>query len=300
MDDLRQLHVFAAVVQHGSMSTAARALKLTPSAVSQQIKALEQRAGVKLLLRTTRSLTLTDAGARVYSACVAMVAAADRARAEMVSARVDPIGELRISAPVGFARHLQVALCDLIAANPSLSLFMLLDDDRRDLVAERIDLGIAFGSVPDSQWSTRRLGRFAFWLCAAPAYLTKHPMPVTPQDLLAHRWIALGNDSRTRTVSLSGPEGETASIAVTPRIAANNQQTVEAACTSGLGIAALASFDVHEAVASGKLIRVLPQLTERELDIRVLTPQRDTQPAKVRLALGAIQSYLDTAAGVLT
>lgn len=295
MDDLRQMQVFAAVVRHRSMSAAARALRLTPSAVSQQIKELEQRSGVTLLLRTTRSLTLTDAGERFHNACVAVVSAAELARAELDSARTEPVGELRISAPVGFARHLHLALRDLLRAYPSLQLSQLLRDEREDLVAARIDLGIAFGNLPNSDWAAQKLGNFQFWICASPEYLQRQTVPTLPEELTAHDWIRLDKDISPTDVTLVGPGGRTITIPARPRVMANEQQANESACLTGLGIGLLSSLDVAPLVARGQLVRLLPDWSVRALDIWALTPQRQAQPAKVRLAIQAIKSYLDKA-----
>lgn len=292
------MQVFAAVVQQGSMSAAARALRLTPSAVSQQVKELERRAGVTLLLRTTRSLTLTDAGRRFHEACAAMVSAARRARAELESARAEPVGELRISAPVGFARHLQLALCDLMRLHPSLNQTQFLDDEPSDLITSRIDLGIAFGALPDSDWSARRLGTFELWLCAAPAYLGTRTPPQVPDDLTAHEWLCFGSDNAPRKLTLSHTDGRTASLVVVPRLACNVQPALESACLAGMGMAAMSSLDVATQVAAGQLVRLLPEWTERTCDIWALTPQREAQPAKVRLAVKAIETYLRAAPGI--
>jgi DNA-binding transcriptional LysR family regulator len=287
------MQMFAAVVRHRSMSAAARALRLTPSAVSQQIKELEQRSGVTLLLRTTRSLTLTDAGERFHSACVAMVSASELARAELNSARTEPIGELRISAPVGFARHLHLALRDLLRAHPSLKLSQLLSDEREDLIAMRVDLGIAFGNLPDSGWSAQKLGSFQFWLFASPDYLQHRAIPTLPEELAAHDWIRLGKDKAPTEITLVGPGGRTITVPMRPRVVSNEQQANESACLAGLGIGLLSSLDVASLVPRGQLVRLLPDWSVRALDIWALTPQRQAQPAKVRLAIEAIKTYLD-------
>jgi DNA-binding transcriptional LysR family regulator len=250
---------------------------------------------VTLLLRTTRSLTLTDAGERFHNACVAMVSAAELARAELDSARTEPIGELRISAPVGFARHLHLALRDLLRAHPSLKLSQLLRDEREDLVAARIDLGIAFGNLPNSDWSAKKLGSFQFWLCASPDYLQCHEIPTLPEELASHDWIRLGKNISPTDITLVGPGGRTITIPARPRVVANEQQANESACLAGLGLGLLSSLDVAPLVALGQLVRLLPDWSVRALDIWALTPQREAQPAKVRLAIQAIKAYLDEA-----
>src|SRR5215831_4819005 len=122
MDDLRRMAIFAAVVEQRSMSAAARALEMSTSAVSQQVRQLERDGGVTLLHRTTRRLTLTEAGERYYAECAAMVAAARRAQAQLAQSRDAPSGELRLSATVGFARYVAPALGGLLAAHPALTL----------------------------------------------------------------------------------------------------------------------------------------------------------------------------------
>ena len=150
MDDLKRMAVFAAVVQHGSMSGAARALGMSTSAVSQQVRKLESDGGVTLLHRSTRKLALTDAGQRYHAGCAAMCAAAEQARAELAASRDAPSGELRLSATVGFARHVAPALGALLAEHPALRLRLLVDDAPIDLINTRIDLAVRFGRLQDS------------------------------------------------------------------------------------------------------------------------------------------------------
>lgn len=184
MDDLKRMAIFATVVRHGSMSGAARALGMSPSAISQQVRQLEQAGGVTLLHRSTRKLTLTEAGARYHAQCAAMCAAANQARAELAASRDVPSGELRLAAPVGFARHISPALGPLLAAHPSLRLHLLVDDALIDLIEARVDLAVRFGGLPDSSWAARSLGTLHWWLCAAPQWLARHGTPQTPGQLL--------------------------------------------------------------------------------------------------------------------
>ncbi len=157
MDDLRRMAVFASVVQHGSMSGAGRALGMSPSAVSQQVRLLEREGGVTLLHRSTRKLALTEAGQRVHAQCAALCAAADQARAELAASRDAPSGELRLSAPVGFARHVAPALGELLARHPSLRL-------RFRAIASKL-IAVRFpGLSPCSRYPSQRGGAwFGYW-----------------------------------------------------------------------------------------------------------------------------------------
>ncbi len=299
MDDLKRMAVFACVVQHGSMSGAARALGMSPSAVSQQVRQLEREGGVTLLHRSTRKLALTEAGQRCHAQCAAMCAAADQARAELAASREAPSGELRLSATVGFARHVAPALGPLLAAHPSLRLRLLVDDAPIDLINARIDLAVRFGRLPDSTWAARRLGSLEWWLCASPERLAQHGRPDTPDALLAHTWLGFAREGNGLMLDLQGPDGAPRSLRVEPRIASNNQLSIQQMCEAGLGLALLGSLDAQDALQAGRLVRLLPQWSLGTLDIWAVTPQRDAQPAKVRQAIAALHGYLVTLPGVL-
>ncbi len=299
MDDLKRMAVFACVVQHGSMSGAARALGMSTSAVSQQVRRLESDGGVTLLHRSTRKLVLTEAGQRYHARCAAMWTAAEQARAELAASRDAPSGELRLSAPVGFARFVAPALGQLLAAHPALRLRLLVDDALIDLIDARIDLAIRFGRLADSTWAARRLCATQWWLCAAPAWVAQHGMPTHPDVLLTQSWLGFARDNGSLLIELRSPRGEAHALRVEPRIASNNQLSIQQMCEAGLGLALVGSMDVHEAVQAGRLVRLLPDWSFGTLDISAVTPQRDAQPAKVRLAMAAISDYLRQIPGAL-
>lgn len=194
MEDLKRMAVFAAVVQHGSMSGAARALGMSTSAVSQQVRKLESDGGVTLLHRSTRKLALTEAGQRYHARCAAMWAAAEQARAELAASRDAPSGELRLSATVGFARHIAPALGELLAAHPALRLRLLVDDSPIDLINARIDLAVRFGRLSDSTWAARRLCGMQWYLAASPQWLATHGAPRDPDALLTHSWLGFARE----------------------------------------------------------------------------------------------------------
>ena len=293
MDDLQAMAVFAEVVRQGSMSGAARHLGMTPSAVSQRIRALEQAHRVTLLHRSTRKLTLTEVGARVHAQCLAMGQAAAAAREAMALSRDALDGELRLSAPVGFARHVAPALAPLLARHPGLTLRLLVDDRMIDLEDARVDLALRAGRMPDSSWVARRLCGFTWLLGAAPAYLARAGTPQQPRDLLTHEW--LGGDARSEgglMLPLSGPGGALEQLRVEPRILSNNQLTLQQLCAAGLGIAPLVRPDADEELRSGRLISLLPEWQLPVTPVWAVTPRRDDQPAKVRHALAALQVAL--------
>ncbi len=335
MDDLKPLAVFAEVVDAGSMSAAARRLGMSPSAVSQTIRALEQQGGVTLLHRSTRKLALTEAGERYYPHCQRMLEAARAAAQSLQQARDAPTGELRVSAPVGFAIHVAPALAPLLAEAPQLRLRLLVDDAMIDLIDARIDVAIRIGRLAGSTWIARRLCDFDTILCASPDYLARAGTPVTPQQLPAHQWLAFGREAAAKgspdglagaagaepavparglgkagmatsqpvTMVLDARSGETERqrIHVQARIASNNQISLQQMCEHGLGIAHLGYADVAPALARGALVRLLPQWRFASMPVWVVTPRRDeAEAAKVRGAVEHFKRYfaaLPTAAG---
>jgi len=329
MDDLKPLAVFAEVVDAGSMSAAARRLGMSPSAVSQAIRALEQQGGVTLLHRSTRKLALTEAGERYYPHCQRMLEAARAAAQSLQLARDAPTGELRVSAPVGFAIHVAPALAPLLDAAPELRLRLLVDDAMIDLIDHRIDVAIRAGRLADSSWIARRLCDFDMILCASPDYLARRGTPAAPQQLPAHQWLAFARESpvegphdgfaapgnaslvpsgkglgkaalaisqpATMPLDMHSAAGDRHRVHVPARIACNNQISLQQMCEHGLGLARLSHADVAPALARGTLVRVLPQWRFAAIPVWAVTPRRDdAEAAKVRGAIDALKRYFAT------
>ena len=299
MDDLKRMAIFAAVVQQGSMSSAARQLGISTSAVSQQVRLLEQGGGVTLLHRSTRKLTLTDAGARYAEHCQAMVAAAAQARAQLSLAHDAPTGELRLSAPVGFARHVAPALAPLLAEHPALSLKLLVDDAMIDLIEARIDLALRAGRLADSSWTARRLCALEWLPCAAPAYLAQRGTPASLAQLGAHQWLGAPRSGQAVHLEWRGPEGRVEALRVLPRITSNNQFTLQQMCVAGLGVGLMVRADIDDELHEGRLVPLLPAWRLAPIDVWALTPQRNRQPANVRHALAALQLHFRSVAGAV-
>ena len=287
LDQLKRMGVLAMVVRHGSFAAAARQLRTSTSAVSQQIRALEHDMGVTLLHRSTRKLSLTPAGERFHAGCAAMVAAAESAQAQLQQLRDAPEGELRLAMTVGFARQLAPALAPLLAAHPGLRLHLQVEDGFTDLVAHRIDLAIRFGRLPDSTWVAQRIGRVRMSLYAAPAYLAEHGVPTTPEALETANWLMLQDGTDTPR-ALPGTR-----LTITPRYTSNNQLSLQQLCEAGLGLAMLGDEDVAAAVAAGRLLRLDSAIDWPVLPVWALTPQRDAQPAKVRHAIAALRAHFE-------
>lgn len=290
MDSVKRMALFAQVVQHGSMSAAARALGMSTSAVSQQVRALEHDAGVALLHRSTRRLALTDVGSRYYAACARLLDAAGEAEAELSAARQAPSGELRLSAPLGMAAHIGPALGGWLQDNPQLRLHLFFDDGWTDLLQARIDVALRFGQLPDSDWMAQRLGSLQRWPCAAPAWLQRHGLPDDPLQIPAAEW--LGMPQVPGLVWRHRENNEERLVPAHPRIASQNQPAVLRLCEAGLGVAVLTCLDASPLLDAGSLQRLLPEWEVPPLPAWAVTPHRQTQPAKVRQAIELLQDYL--------
>lgn len=304
MSDLKPYVVFAETVQAGSMSEAARRLGMSPSAVSQTLRALEQQAGITLLNRSTRKLSLTEAGERIYPHCLRMLEAAESVKSSLASARDVPAGEIRISAPVGFAAHISAALAPVLQNAPNLRLNLFLDDHMVDLIKNRIDVAVRAGKMADSTWITRKLSEAEMILCASPAYLNRYGMPYSLESFQQHHWIASHNDvihvvrhglsEYELGFDVFCSQGSAQRVKVNVSYQSNNQVALHQMCEHGLGIAKLAYPDALEALERGALVHVLPQWRLGALPVSAVTVKRDGEPAKITLVLEALKKHFAT------
>jgi len=292
-DQLKRMATLVTVVEQGSFGAAARALGTTTSAVSQQIRALEHTLGVALLARTTRQVSLTTAGASFHRECVAMVDAARRAEQALQVVKDAPSGELRVTAPAGFVAHLSQALAPVLLRYPALKLHVLAEDAMSDLVAQRIDLAVRFGRLPDSNWVARQVGTMPMVLCASPAYLARCGQPEHPDEPGTHELIALDTGGTPQHIALRWQgKGEVHRLAWPVRVSGNNQLWVQQMCEAGLGVALLSEWDVRDALASGRLQGVLPQWVAPSLDMHAVVHPRSARTPKVRVAIDALSKLV--------
>jgi DNA-binding transcriptional LysR family regulator len=293
MDNLRGMAVFATVVARGSMAAAAEALGMTPSAVSQQIRKLEAHAQVTLLHRTTRKLTLTEAGEAFYRSCAQMLAIAEEAEQRLGEWREAPVGELRLAAPVGFSGKLITeALRPLLENHRQLRLQLFFHDEQIDLIEQRIDLAIRVGTLSDSSLVARHLAEWNNVICAAPAFLRRMPAINHPQQLQGVDWLSLNTVAHQAYLNFSGPGGESCKLRLEARVAANSMIALRQFTLDGLGVSAQPEPEVREALEEGRLVRLLPDWTLPPFGIYAVTPRRDAQPAKVKVAIEALRRHL--------
>lgn len=292
IDRLKRMALFARVVESGSMSAAARELDMTASAVSQQIRQLEAETGIALLHRSTRKLTTTEAGRAYYEDCAAMLHAAHAAERRLGDLRDEPRGELRVAIPVGFSAQLAAALAPLLGAHPQLSLRVFAEDRQIDLIGERIDLAIRIGTLGDSTLVARRLAEWRHLLVATPAYADRHGLPQSPEELDRHPVLILSVLNRPEYIELHRA-GESRRVRVSGPVAGNSAVALKEMMLQGLGITRLPEPDAAPLIAEGRVVAVLADWSMAPLGVYALTVQRDSQPAKVRLAIAAIRDYLE-------
>ena len=295
MEQLKRMALFAMVVERGSMVAAAGAMGMTASAVSPPVRRLEEATGVTLLHRTTRKLTLTEAGAQFYESCRQIVELAEQAEQRLAEQRDAPVGELRIAAPVGFSGPLlSEALAPLLSAHPGLSLSLFFHDEQIDLIESRIDLAIRVGRQEDSSLVARYVTDWRMIPCAAPAYLARVGLPVEPSQLLRLDWIGLCLEN-SQHLTLHGPGGVQQRLRLEMRISCNNILATRQFTLAGMGVSLQPEPEVRELLARGELLPLLPDWHLEPIGLYIVTPRREAQPAKVRYAIEALRRHLVSA-----
>ncbi|KAA6184529.1 LysR family transcriptional regulator [Thiohalocapsa marina] len=291
--DPNDLLIFARVADAGSFTAAAEQLGLPKSSVSRRISLLEERLGERLMLRTTRRLTLTEFGEAMLEHGRALAEEVELARTLAESRRAQPSGRLRVSMPSDFANLL---LGDLFAAfsalHPAVMLEIDLSPRRVDLLGERVDLAIRFGDLPDdSLLAARRLRRFTWGLYAAPDYLAEHGTPRSPEDLKQHRCLRLLDEGATGHWQLSAGEQTHHEHSPAP-IQANSPELLLRLARAGAGIAALPDQFAAPQLTRGELRRVLPDWSLPAQTAWAVFPGRRLLPAKTRAFLEMLQAAL--------
>lgn len=281
MTKLGDLEVFARVVATGSMSAAGRLMGFSPAVVSKRIKRLEERLGTRLLQRTTRQISLTEAGEGFYERVRAILAGIEDAEAFAAGRSGQAQGTLKISAPTSFGRqHIAPHLGRFLAANPGLVIDITLADDFVDIVGGGYDLAVRIGELTDSSLVARRLAPVRRVLCAAPAYLAVHGVPETVADLARHVCLPAHNHDSWK---LEGPDGP---LVVRPEgpLVTNSSEVIREAVIAGAGIALRSTWDIGAELLAGRLVQVLPQLEGPPgLAVSAVYPSRQFLPMKVRL-----------------
>jgi DNA-binding transcriptional LysR family regulator len=287
MDPLDGIAAFVRVVDSGSFSTAAHRLRISKSAVSAHVQRLERRLGIRLLNRTTRRLSVTEAGAAYYRHCVRILAEAEAAEQAAGALQREPRGTLRISAPDSFGwMHVAPAVPAFLKRYPELSVDIASSPAHVNLVDEGLDLAIRIGVPEDSALVVRKLAPSRLVVCAAPAYLKQRGRPREPGDLAKHNCLCTSILPWGDEWRLAGKRGEVrvgeVRVAVGGSFRSNNAETLRAAALDGIGIALLPTWAVAEPLRAGALRRVLDVWEPPASTIYAVYPGNRLMSMKVR------------------
>jgi len=284
LNDLGAMAVFARVVEAGGFSMAARDLGVSKSAVSKQISRLEDQLAVRLLNRTTRRLSLTEAGEAFYEGCQRVLAEAESAEKAVSHLASAPRGELKVNAPMSFGvLHLGPALPQFWERYPELDVQMVLNDRLVDLIEEGFDVGVRITQMLDSSLVARRLAPNRMVVCATPAYLYKHGTPRHPDDLKDHNCLTYSYTKNPGTWLFRSAGGRQ-KVPVRGRFKANNGDVIQAALLADCGIAIQPSFIAGDDLRSGRLVRLFEayEVGEESAVHAVFPANRNLSP-KVRV-----------------
>ncbi len=289
MDDRE---VFFSVVEANGFAAAARRLETTPASVSRRVKALEQRLGVRLLQRTTRKLSLTEAGERYFLEGRRLFNELVDLEQALTASVLEPEGELRIIAPMSFGqRRLAPLVARFAGSYRKLRISLILEDRETDLIDEAADLAIRIGYPADSSLIARAIAPVPRYACASPGYLERRGCPQSPDELLHHDCLHYNLIPEREEWTFLGEDGEQ-TIAIRGSFCSNNGDVLAEAAMQGLGIALLPDFIVEEGLADGRLVRVLEDYERAPLTLYALYPSRRHLPAKTRSFLDYLQEEI--------
>jgi len=295
MDRLKQIESFTAVSVKGSLTAAANAEGVAPAVIGRRIDALEERLGVKLMVRTTRRITLTHEGSAFLEDCQRLLADLANAEASVSAGGVKASGHLRITAPAGFGRrHVAPLVPDFVAQHPDTSLSLNLSDRVVDIVNEGYDCAVRVGDLPDSSLISVRLADNRRLCVAAPAYLARAGVPAAPADLGRHRCLTLSSDASQSRGWAFVVDGEVTHLRPSGQLDCSDGQVLHDWCLRGLGLAWRSTWEVEHEVARGELQVVLQDFAAPPNGIYAVFPHAKHLPLRVRLWIDFLKhSYGD-------
>ncbi|MBI6922598.1 MULTISPECIES: LysR family transcriptional regulator [Pseudomonas] len=292
MDQIHLMKVFVAVGELESFAAAARRLDISPAAVTRAVSALEDQLGVKLLLRTTRSVRLTEAGGRYLEDTRHILASINEANAAAAGINATPKGDLAVTAPILFGKKFVMpCIVRYLQQYPEVDVSAYFLDRVVNMVEEGMDVAVRIGPLPDSGLKALRVGRVRRMLCASPDYLARHGVPKHPSDLAGHAVIGTTNLS-PRAGWRFGVTEEPTMVRMKPRLTVTSNDGAIAAASGGLGIARLLSYQVADELANGQLQVILAEYEEAPWPIHVLHRESKYGSAKVRAFIDMLAQAL--------
>lgn len=278
------LAFFVLLANKGGFSAAALELGLTPPAVSKRLAKLENRLGVRLLNRTTRRVSLTSEGEAYFQSAIRIMRDIEELEQRVSTARESPKGLLRVNATFGFGReHVSKVVSEFSHLYPDIEIQLVLTDAPLNLVEEGYDLGIRFGSLPNSRLTARKIQGNRRFLCAAPAYLERHGVPKRLSDLASHNCIVLRQDNQSYDVWRLQRGQASKSVKVRGKLSSNDGEVALNWVLDGHGIMLRSEWDIARYVRRNQLSLVLPKYAQVDADIYAVYPERHNLSAKVRI-----------------
>jgi DNA-binding transcriptional LysR family regulator len=281
MDRMLGMTTFVKVVDSGGFSAAARALNLSASAVTTHIQAIEDRLGVRLLNRTTRHVSTTEAGRVFYDSCVHVLAEVDNAERAAQELQSNPRGTLRLNVDVAIPRLIAPVVAEFTLLHPDVSIVIAMTGRMVDLVEEGFDLAIRIIPVPDSSLMIRRLAHFNFVACGAPEYFARRGIPEQPADLANHNCMIYSESPWRKQWEFIDTDGKDLLVPISGNLQANSSDALRYGALHGQGLMYTPRFLVADDLKSGRLVPILTKFRTAELTIDAVYPHRHHLPAKV-------------------
>jgi DNA-binding transcriptional LysR family regulator len=281
MDRMTSMATFVKVVECGGFSAAARALGISPSMVTTHVRALEERLAVRLLNRSTRKVSLTEAGHAYYERCLQILTDVEEAERIAEALQSTPRGTLRLNTSVAIPPFLAPVIAEFASLFPEVSVNLAMTDRMVDLVEEGFDLAVRNMSVPDSSLIARCVATYRFVICGSPGYLAARGVPREPAELVHHNCLVHSHSAWGNEWHFAGPEGEQ-SVAVVGNLQANSDNALRLAAVHGQGLALAPSFLLIDEIKSGRLVPVLTEFLQSDHAVNAIYPHRRHLSAKVR------------------
>jgi DNA-binding transcriptional LysR family regulator len=294
--DITDLRFFVTITESGSLAEAARRLDVTPSAVSQRLRQLEARLGLQLAHRSTRKFVLTEEGEMFRDGVATVVGDLDQLIDTLRERSGEVAGTLNVGGPLGFGRrYLAAAIADFQERHPRLKVSLTLSDILSTTDANRFDLIVHIGALPDSSMVAYPVAPNSRFVCAAPAYLERHDIPQEPKDLAAHDCIVLRENNEDVTLWRFHKRRTEVAVRVPAILSSNDGDVVKQWALAGKGLFVRSEWDVAEHLAAGTLVRVLPDWSLPPADVVVLAAQRTALSARAKLFLSFLQARFQPA-----
>lgn len=298
VDRIELMQTFIRIVESGSLSAAAVQLGTTQPTVSRRLQALEQRLGLKLILRTTHALKLTDDGERCYAQARQLLATWHALEDELTGSNDDPIGTLRVRAPHAFGQDQLIApLMDYLQRYPRLAVEWMLNDRTPDFVSENVDCAIQVGAPTDPSVVAVLLAEVPRFVVAAPALLAAHAPVKEVTQLTQLPWLALTSFYRNEIALQRLSDGQPINLAIAPRLASDSLYAVRKAALAGMGAAIVSSWVVQEDLASGALVQLVPDWQAPPLPVWLTYPWASYYPARLQHFFAMIRDVMPQLTG---